>query len=177
MRTSFRPNRTGREKEPDSMKYRNAALAVVASSTLLALTGCSALTGGDGDDGGNGTEGSPVGDEIRSWDPCEVLDNNQPIVDFMQIPEINSADGKFTSAAYGTGLDAQALTCGSLVIASTYYEELYDETGTNEGEVSVGIIPWDTKRTRNSATRSALARIRIGVPKAEPGSSSPAKKT
>jgi hypothetical protein len=127
------------------MKYRNAVLAFAASSALFALAGCGALGGGEGDDGDNGTEGSPVGDEIRSWDPCEVLDNNQPIVDFMQIPEINSPDGKFTSAPYGEGLDAQALTCGGLVIASTYKEELYGDDITNEGEVSVGIIPWDTE--------------------------------
>lgn len=126
------------------MKYRNAVLAFAASSTLIALSGCGMLGGSEGEDGDSGTEASPVGDEIRSWDPCEVLDNNQPIVDFMQIQAIDAPDGKFTSSPYGDGLDAQALTCLGLVDVSTY--ELIDGTeNVNEGEVSVGIIPWDTE--------------------------------
>ncbi|WP_026923451.1 hypothetical protein [Glycomyces arizonensis] len=110
---------------------------------MLALTGCSALTGESSDGGGDAAEGSPVSAEIKSWDPCEVLDNLQPIVDFMHIAEINSSDGQLTSAMYGEGLDAQALTCFGMVIASKF-ETIYDETKFNEGEISVGIIPWDT---------------------------------
>jgi hypothetical protein len=123
------------------MMSRNVTGGLTAGLAVLALAGCGALTGDSGDD--DSAEASPVSAEIKSWDPCEVLDDLQPIVDFMHIEEINSADGQLTSAMYGEGLDGQALTCFGLVIASTF-ETVYDETKLNEGEISVGIIPWDT---------------------------------
>jgi hypothetical protein len=124
------------------MMSRNVAGGLTAGLAVLALTGCNAITGDSSDDG-DSAEASPVSAEIKSWDPCEVLGDLQPIVDFMQIEEINSADGQLTSAMYGEGLDGQALTCFGLVIVSTF--ETYGGTETpNEGELSVGIIPWDT---------------------------------
>ncbi|HEU5127811.1 MAG TPA: hypothetical protein VFU12_07475 [Glycomyces sp.] len=106
------------------------------------MTGCNAITGDSSDDG-DSADASPVSAEIKSWDPCEALGDLQPIVDFMQIEEINSADGQLTSAMYGEGLDGQALTCFGLVIVSTF-EEYDGYEAMNEGEISVGIIPWDT---------------------------------
>jgi hypothetical protein len=118
---------------------RNVAGGLTAGLAVAAVAGCGAITGGSDDS----AEASPVSTEIKSWDPCEVLDDLQPIVDFMQIEEINSADGQLTSAMYGKGLDGQALTCFGLVIVSTF--ETYDGLESlNEGEISVGIIPWNT---------------------------------
>jgi site-specific DNA-cytosine methylase len=81
---------------------------------------------------------------MRSWDACEVLGDLGPLHDFMEILEVRSADGDYASSPLGSGTDAQALTCQGLVNVSEYYKEVQDEYEVNQGEIRVGIVPWDS---------------------------------
>lgn len=120
------------------MRIAKPIMAALAGMAVLATTGCDLLGSED-----TANEASPNGAAIRSVEPCQVLDDLQPIVDFMGILEITSGGGELTSAPYGKGLDAQAATCFGMTVVSEF-DTIYDETNSNEGEISVGIIPWDT---------------------------------
>ena len=127
------------------MNARNPVATATAGLAVLALAGCNVLGDDSSDDGmGSDSKASPVADEMRSWEPCEVLEGLQPIIDFMGIVEVDSSDGELAGAMHGDGMDGEALTCFGLVVVSEY-ETIYDETKSNGGEISVGIIPWDTE--------------------------------
>ncbi|WP_199034234.1 hypothetical protein [Glycomyces salinus] len=128
---------------------RSATIRLIASSGILAVLAAGCGDGdGEGEDGDNGENGSgdtsnPVTEEMRSWDGCEVLDDLQPIMDYMQIEAIQGDEG-FNSSRYGEGLDQQAATCSGQVTVSSW--EYSDGTPrVNDGELWVSIIPWDTE--------------------------------
>lgn len=120
--------------------WRKLSIAAVGITALLA-SACSE-DGGDADP----TEesgGSAVAEEMRTWDACEVLDNLQPIFDYMQIEGVRGGDS-LSSSPWGSGMDQQATTCNGLVTVNTF--PLSDgATSSNEGELWVSIIPWDTE--------------------------------
>ncbi|WP_205326014.1 hypothetical protein [Glycomyces sp. YM15] len=111
--------------------------------TALLLAGCSP-DGDNGDGNGNGPEGGdPVATEMRSWEPCEVLDNLQPFIDFMGITEFSTSPGEYIpdSAGYGeASLDPDAIICGANIVLPDVTE------GTSgRGVLTVKIVPLDNE--------------------------------
>ncbi|RRR99457.1 hypothetical protein [Glycomyces terrestris] len=126
------------------MKFANGRLVALGGAVLLLASGCNALSGGDSS--GDGTDGGttdPLAEEMRSWPGgCDVLDNLQPIVDYMQIQEIDG--GALNNNAWGEGMDGEALTCNGLVTVKSF--ELADGTiSENDGELWGGIVPWENE--------------------------------
>lgn len=135
------------------------AMAGIGLAALL-LAGCSPDGGDDSGNGdGNGSEGGdPVATEMRSWEPCEVLDNLQPFVDFMGITEFTTSPGEFIpdSAGYGeASLDPDAIICGANIALPDITE------GTSgRGVLTVKIAPFDNEE---QATESYNGRLREPV--------------
>lgn len=126
------------------MKFANGRLAALGGAVLLLAAGCNALSGDDA--GGDGTDGGstdPLAEEMRAWPGgCEVLDNLQPIVDYMQIQEIDG--GSLNNNAWGEGMDGEALTCNGLVTVKTF-ELPNGSTNERDGELWGGIVPWENE--------------------------------
>ncbi|WP_133884111.1 hypothetical protein [Glycomyces sp. NRRL B-16210] len=110
-----------------------------AGATVLLLSACSGdgseSNGTDGDSGG----GDPVASEMRSWEPCQILGDLQPIVDFMGIKEFTatvSGTDAPDSAGWGEStLDPEALVCGAGIDLGPI-----DNMPAN-GTLSVKIVP------------------------------------
>lgn len=124
----------------------------------LLLAGCSAGEGDNAGENGDGSNGSdPVATEMRSWDPCEVLENLQPIVDYMGITEFTATADPTVPDSAGFGeatLDPDALVCGAGIELA--------EIGPNmsgSGLLRVSIVPLDNEEqaTESYASRAPNA--------------------
>jgi hypothetical protein len=120
-------------------------LAATGAAALL-LSGCGLLDrGGDtsGDaNGGDGGSENPVYTEMASWDACEVLDNLQPITDYMGIQGYGSSTstgGEPGNSEIGNTWDPDAIGCGDLI-----YLGNYEGLGMS-GEIKVKIIPTESE--------------------------------
>jgi hypothetical protein len=120
--------------------WRKLMIAAVGSTALLA--GACSEAGGNADSPEE-SGGNAVAEEMRSWDACEVLENLQPVRDYMQIEAVQGGE-ELTSSPWGSGMDQQALTCSGLVTVSSFTMASGTEM-TTDGELSGGIIPWDTE--------------------------------
>ena len=63
------------------------SLAGIGAAALL-LSACTSEDGSNGDGNGNGNDtgsGDSAAEGIQSWDACEVLNDLQPIVDYMEL--------------------------------------------------------------------------------------------
>ncbi len=99
------------------MKLALAKTASVAAALLLALAACSEDAGGSNDGTGDGGDGGedPVFAAMKTWDACEVLDNLQPITEFMGIEGYGSttaAGGEPVTREYDTTWYPDAIGCG-----------------------------------------------------------------
>jgi len=122
--------------------WRKFMIAAVGTTALLA-SACS-QDGGDSDSPEEPGGGSAVAEEMRSWDACEVLDNLQPVWDYMQIEAVQGGEDSLASTPWGSGMDKQAATCNGLVTVSTFTMSSGTEM-VNDGELWGSIIPWDTE--------------------------------
>lgn len=142
------------------MKLANARLIALGGAVALFASGCNAISGGDDGEGSDGGETNPLAEEMRSWPGgCEVLDNLQPLVDYMQIEEIGG--GSLNNNAWGEGMDGESTTCNGLVTVSSF--ELPDgSTRTNDGELWGGITPWENDdQAKESYTERTVEDIEI----------------
>lgn len=127
------------------MKLASARLVALGGAVAMFAAGCGAMGGNDdGDDPTSGeSEANPLAEEMRAWPGgCDVLDNLQPIVDYMQIEEIDG--GSLNNNAWGEGMDGEALTCNGLVTVSTW-ERIDGSVNENDGELWGGIVPWENE--------------------------------
>jgi hypothetical protein len=128
------------------MKQTIAKTLTAAAATTLLLSGCGLLDrGGDTSGGTNGDDGgsdNPVYAEMASWNACEVLDNLQPITDFMGIEGYGSSTatgGEPGNSEIGNTFDPDAMGCNGLI-------NLGDNDGsTASGELQVKIIPTESE--------------------------------
>lgn len=131
-----------------------AKTATAAAALLLALTACSEDAGSNGGTGDGGED--PVFAAMKTWDACEVLNNLQPITEFMGIEgygSTTSAGGEPATRAYDTTWYPDAIGCGHLI-------NLGDNSGTvGGGELAVSIVPAESEDAAASlfAERSAAA--------------------
>ncbi|MCH7233044.1 hypothetical protein L0U85_19610 [Glycomyces sp. L485] len=92
---------------------------------------------------------------MTTWDACEVLDNLQPITDYMGIEgwgSSTSEGGEPGTREYGNTWDPDAIGCGNLI-------NLGDSEGyTSGGEIAVAIVP-----AENEDQASAAYQERIGA--------------
>lgn len=123
---------------------KSASVRLLASAGVIALiaAGCGTSANGDGDSS-SGNEANALAEEMRSWDACEVADNLQPIWDYMQIEAVQGSDA-FNSAAWGTGMDGEALACNGLITVSSW-TRLDGTNRVNDGELWLSIIPWENE--------------------------------
>ncbi|WP_030144522.1 hypothetical protein [Glycomyces sp. NRRL B-16210] len=131
-------------------------LAATGAAALL-LSGCGLLgddASGDDTDGGNGGDNA-VYDAMTTWDACEVLDNLQPITDYMGIEGYGSntgTGGEPSTAKIGNAWDPEAIGCNDLI-----YLGSLQGFGMN-GEIKVKIVP-----TENEEQASATYRDRVSL--------------
>ncbi|MEU6859024.1 hypothetical protein AB0B28_09175 [Glycomyces sp. NPDC046736] len=132
-------------------------LAAAGAAALL-LSGCG-LVGGDddsGDDTGNGDGGgNAVYDAMTTWDACEVLNNLQPITDYMGIEGYGSlsSGGNLvpSTAKIGNTWDPDAIGCNDLI-----YLGKNAGVGGN-GELKVKIVPTENEEQATAAYTDRVA--------------------
>ncbi|MDA1361540.1 hypothetical protein O1R50_18070 [Glycomyces luteolus] len=122
------------------MKFAAAKTATAAAALLLALAACSEDAGSNGGNGDGGED--PVFAAMKTWDACEVLDNLQPITDFMGIEGWGSstaAGGEPQTREYDSTWYPDSIGCGNLI-----YLGENDWTGAG-GELGVAIAPAESE--------------------------------
>lgn len=143
-----------------SIAETSKALAA-AGAAVFVLTGCSLITGepdGSSNGSGDGSSDDPVYTEMASWDACEVLNNLQPITDYMGIQgygSSTSAGGEPGNSEIGNTFDPDAIGCNGLIYLGNY-------EGTMNGEIEVKIVP-----TENVEQATAAYEDRISVAESE----------
>ncbi|MEU5153356.1 hypothetical protein [Glycomyces sp. NPDC021274] len=130
-------------------------------AAALFLSGCSLFergedTGGNsnGDDGGSD---NAVYTEMTSWDACEVLDNLQPITDYMGIEgygSSTSAGGEPSTAQIGNTWDPESIGCNDLISVSAADEYASTMGG---GEIKVKIVPTESEEQAVAAYEDRVA--------------------
>ncbi|MDN3239911.1 hypothetical protein [Glycomyces tritici] len=129
------------------MRLAVAKTATAAAALLLALAACSEDAGGNNDGTGDGGE-DPVFAAMKTWDACEVLDNLQPITEFMGIEgygSLTSAGGAPATREYDTTWSPDAIGCGNLIYLGSY------EGLGMDGEIKVSIIPAEDEDQASTA--------------------------
>ncbi|WP_026925343.1 hypothetical protein [Glycomyces arizonensis] len=121
------------------------ALAATGAAALL-LTACQSEDGSGGDDGSSGDSASenPVYTEMASWNACEVLDNLQPITDYMDIKGYGSSTaegGEPGNQEIGNTFDPEAIGCGSIIYLGSLEGASSGNSFGMSGELKVKIIP------------------------------------
>ncbi len=117
------------------------AFAATGAAALL-LTACD--SGGSTDDDGSGDAASqnPVYTEMSTWDACEVLDDLQPITEYMGIEgwgSITAQGGEPGNSELGNTFDPGALGCNGML-------NLGDNEGMGAGgELNVKIVPAESE--------------------------------
>lgn len=140
------------------MKLAIAKTVTAAAALLLALTACSEDAGSNGGTGDGGED--PVFAAMKTWDACEVLDNLQPITDYMGIEgygSLTSAGGDPVTREYDTTWYPDAIGCGNLI-----YLGSQDGIGVN-GEIKVNILPAEDENQASAfyAERTSLGKDRL----------------
>lgn len=112
----------------------------VTSAAVVLLSGCGLLGGDDssGDDSGENGGGNAIYEAMTTWDACEVLNNLQPITDYMGIQGYGSSrspGGEPSTAKFGNTLDPESIGCNDLIY-------LGEVSGIGmSGEIKVKIVP------------------------------------
>jgi hypothetical protein len=118
-----------------------------AGATALLLTACNSGGSADDDASGNSASQDPVYAEMASWDACEVLDDLQPITEYMDIKGYGSASsegGEPGSSKLGNTFDPGAMGCGNLIYLGSY------EGLGMDGEIKVKIVPTESEEQASS---------------------------
>lgn len=136
------------------MKRTLFKTVAATGAAVLLLSGCSLFqrgedTGGDstGEDGGSN---NAVYNEMASWNACEVLENLQPITDYMGIQGYGSssaAGGEPGNSEIGNTWDPEAIGCNGLIYLGSL------EGMGMDGEIQVKIVP--TEDEEQAATTYA----------------------
>ncbi|HEU5129731.1 MAG TPA: hypothetical protein VFU12_17260 [Glycomyces sp.] len=129
------------------------AFAATGAAALL-LTACD--SGGSTDDDGSGHAASqnPVYTEMSTWDACEVLDDLQPITDYMDIKGYGSSTsegGEPGSSKLGNTFDPDAIGCSNLIYLGSY------EGMGMSGEIKVKIVPTENENQASAAYEERVA--------------------
>ena len=138
------------------MKHTIAKTFTAAAATALLLSACqqgSANDNGSEDEGGD----DPVYAEMASWNACEVLDNLQPITDFMGIEGYGSstaAGGEPGNSEIGNTLDPEAIGCNDLISIAAADEYASTMGG---GEIKVKIVPTESEEQATTAYGDRVA--------------------
>jgi hypothetical protein len=114
-----------------------AAKTITASAAvLIVLTACSENAGSNGGTGDDGED--PVFAAMKTWDACEVLDNLQPLTEYMGIEgwgSTTASGGEPQTREYDSTWYPDSIGCGNLI-------SLGESAGSaSGGEVGVGIAP------------------------------------
>jgi hypothetical protein len=149
---------TLRARASELMKRTILKTFAATGAAALLLSGCSLFergedTGGNsnGDDGGSD---NAVYTEMTSWDACEVLDNLQPITDYMGIQGYGSSSstgGEPSTAKIGNTWDPDSIGCNDLI-----YLGAYEGFGMS-GEIKVKIVPTESDDQASTAYKDRVA--------------------
>jgi hypothetical protein len=135
------------------MKHTIAKTLTAAAATALLLSACqqgSASDNGSEDAGGD----DPVYAEMASWNACEVLDNLQPITEYMGIQGYGSSSspgGEPGNSEIGNTLDPDAIGCNGLIYLGSY------EGLGMDGEIQVKIVPTEGEEEASAAYEARLS--------------------
>ena len=121
------------------MKRNLIKTFATAGAAALLLAACGDDGGSSADDGsGSDKSQDPVYAEIASWNACEVLDNLQPITDYMGIVGwggTTAEGGEPGNSEIGNTLDPDSIGCNGLINLGK------SEGAASGGEIQVAIIP------------------------------------
>ena len=129
------------------------AFAAAGAAALL-LTACDSGGSADGDASGDSASQDPVYAEMASWDACEVLDNLQPITEYMDIKGYGSASsegGEPGSSKLGNTFDPGAMGCSNLIYLGSY------EGMGMSGEIKVKLVPTQSEEQASAAYEERVA--------------------
>ncbi|GAB3994322.1 hypothetical protein GCM10029992_08360 [Glycomyces albus] len=125
-----------------------------AGAVALLLAACSDDSGSSDDGNGSDEAQDPVYTEMTSWNACEVLDNLQPITDYMGIVGwggTTAEGGEPGNSEIGNTLDPDSIGCNGLI-------NLGDNQGTAAGgEITVSIVPTESEDAGASAYEERAA--------------------
>jgi hypothetical protein len=120
------------------------------------LTGCERPTFGDsGAEGPEPLSDDPVYNDMAAWDACWILEDLQPIIDYMGIEGFGSSSGAGkplpTAQRFGNTWDPGATGCGGLI-----YLGSYEGLGVS-GELLVKIVPAENEDQAATAYADRVA--------------------
>jgi len=131
--------------------------AAATGAAVLLLSGCSLFQRGEDTAGdGNGENGSDnaVYNEMASWNACEVLNNLQPITEYMGIQGYGSSSatsGEPGNSELGNTWDPDAIGCNGLFNLGSY------EGLPMGGEIQVKIVPTESEEAAKAAYDERVA--------------------
>jgi hypothetical protein len=124
------------------MKRTLFKASAAAGAAALLLTACDSSGSADDDASGDSASQDPVYTEMASWDACEVLNDLQPITEYMGIEgwgSITAQGGAPGNSEIGNTLDPDALGCNGMI-------NLGDNEGMGAGgELNVKIVPAESE--------------------------------
>lgn len=130
------------------MKRTLTKTFATAGAAALLLAACGDDSGSSDDDNGSDEAQDPIYTEMTSWNACEVLDNLQPITDYMGILGYGSSTaegGEPGNSEIGNTLDPDAIGCNGV-----FYLGSYQDLGMS-GEIQVKIVPAEDEDQASSA--------------------------
>lgn len=133
------------------------SLAGIGAAALL-LSACTSEDGSNGDGNGNGNDtgsGDSAAEGIQSWDACEVLNDLQPIVDYMELTwTAVRVEGQPDSTPWGeSSRIPDATVCGGSI-------DLPSQDGLPQtGGVVVGITPIEDQSDATAVYDAHVASI------------------
>ena len=137
------------------MKRNLIKTFATAGAAALLLAACGDDGGSSADDGsGSDKSQDPVYAESASWNACEVLDNLQPITDYMGILGYGSSTdegGEPGNSEIGNTLDPDAIGCNGI-----FYLGSYQDLGMS-GEIQVKIVPAESEDQARSSYSDRLS--------------------
>jgi hypothetical protein len=124
------------------MKRTLFKASAAAGAAALLLTACDSGGSADDDASGDSASQDPVYAEMASWDACEVLNDLQPITEYMDIKgygSLTSEGGEPGSSKLGNTFDPDAMGCGNLIYLGR------SEGFTSGGELYVSFVPTESE--------------------------------
>lgn len=131
------------------MKHTLFKVFAATGAAALLLTACdSGSADDDSSSSGDTASQNPVYAEMASWNACEVLDNLQPITDYMGIKGYGSSTsegGEPGNSEIGNTFDPEAIGCGSIIYLGSLEGASSGNSFGMSGEIKVKIVPTESE--------------------------------
>jgi hypothetical protein len=141
------------------MTHRLFKVFAAAGAAALLLASCESSSADDSSEDSSSQD--PIYTEMASWDACEVLDDLQPLTDYMDVKGYGSSTaegGEPGNSEIGNTFDPEAIGCNGLFYLGSY------EGMNMSGEIKVNIVPTENE---DQASTAYTERVRAAESEAD----------